>query len=73
MNAVDNSNRLPARLTVYLAVLPRQMMRIVKDQAGRLEADAVLLLVDPVLSFIFFRSSQANSTTAFVMTNMYIQ
>jgi hypothetical protein len=28
------------------------MMRIVKDQSGGLEADTVLLLVDPVLSFI---------------------
>jgi len=28
------------------------MMRIVKDQAGRFEADAMLSLVDPVFSFV---------------------
>jgi hypothetical protein len=52
MNSVHDSNRLPARLTVHLAVLPRQMMRIVKDQTGRLEADTVLAFVDSILSFI---------------------
>ena len=52
MNSVNDSNRLPAQLTLYLAVLPRQMVRIVENQAGRFEADAVLALVDPILSFI---------------------
>jgi hypothetical protein len=52
VNAVHSSNRLPARLTIYLAVLPSQVVRIVKDCAGCLEVDTVLSLVDPVLSFI---------------------
>ena len=61
MNAVHDSNRLPARLALHFPILSRQMMRVIKDQAGRLEADAVLSLVDPV-----FPSSQASSTIAFV-------
>jgi len=52
MDAAHNSNRLPARLTVHLAVLSRQVARVVKDRSGRLEADSVLLLVDSILSFI---------------------
>ena len=51
MNAVHNSNRLPAQLTIYLAVLPSQVVRVVKNCPGCLEADTVLSLVDPVLSF----------------------
>ena len=52
VNSVHDSNRLPAWLAVHFPVLSRQMMRIVKDQAGRFETDAVLSLVDPVFSFV---------------------
>ena len=52
VNSVHDSNRLPARLAVYFPVLSRQMMGIVKDQAGRFETDTVLALVDPVFSFV---------------------
>ena len=52
MNAVRDPDRLPARLPIHFAVLPRQMVRIVKDQDCRLEADMVFTFVGSVLSFI---------------------
>ncbi len=52
VNSVHDSNRLPARLAVHFPVLPCQVVRIIEDQARRLEADAVLSLVDPVFSFV---------------------
>ena len=52
MNSVHDSHRLPAWLATHFPVLPCQMVRVVKDQAGCLETDAVLPLVDLILSFI---------------------
>jgi hypothetical protein len=52
VNAVHDSNGLPAKLAVDFPVLSRQVVWIVEDEAGRLEADTVLSLVDPVFSFV---------------------
>jgi hypothetical protein len=68
VNAIYHSDGLPARFALDFPILPGDLERIVEDQNCRFEADAVLLAVDPVLSFI-----QVNSTLAFVMTNLYIR
>ncbi len=52
MNAVHDSNRVPARLALHFPVLPCQVVRIVEDQNSGFETDAVLSLVDPVFSFV---------------------
>src|SRR5580658_9573317 len=48
----NHSNSLPSRFAVDLAILHRNVQRIVKHQACHLEADAVFFAVDPVLPFI---------------------
>jgi len=52
VNAVHDSNRLPARLAVHFPVLSCQVVRIIEDQNSGVKTDAMLSLIDPVFSFV---------------------
>jgi len=69
VNAVHDSNRLPTPLALHLPILPREVLRIVKDQGSGLKPDAVLSSVELVLSFV----PDKFHGQPFVMANMYIQ
>ena len=52
LDASDHPDRLPSQFTLHFPVQTRHVVRIVESQRRSFKADAVLALVDPVLSFI---------------------
>ena len=68
VNSVHHSDGLPALLAVDVTILSRHTEWIVENQNGGLEADAVFLLVGPILAVV-----PGEVQGGVVMTYLYIQ
>jgi hypothetical protein len=51
-DVANHSYRLPPPLAVHCSILTTDVQRVVENEFGHLEADAVLTLIPPVFSFI---------------------